>query len=137
MKKYRSRIQHIFQLFFSLIIIILLMFISSKAFFRIDLTSEHRYTLSNETKSILHNLDDVVFIKIYLDGDLPIGFKKLQNAVKEELDEFRIYSRENIQYQFINPSANPDKATRDKVYGEIYNKGLKPSEIKAYDKEGG
>ncbi len=137
MNKTQLRKQHIIQFILSLIIIILISFISSRAFFRIDLTSEHRFTLSNETKTILRSLDDMVFIKIYLDGDLPVGFKKLRNAVKEDLDEFRIYGKENIQYQFINPSESQDKATRDKMFGEIYNKGLKPSEIKAFDKEGG
>ena len=129
--------QHILQLTFSVIIIILVTYISSRAFFRMDLTSEHRYTLSKETKTILNNIEDVVYIKIYLDGDLPAGFKKLRNSLKDYLDEFRIYGKKNIQYQFINPSESTDKTTRNKVYAEIYDKGLKPAEIKAFDKEGG
>lgn len=129
--------QHVLQLIFSVIIIILVSYISSRAFFRIDLTSEHRYTLSKETKNILKKLDDVVFIKIYLDGEMPVGFKKLRNSIKEYLDEFRVYGKTKLQYQFINPSESQDKATRDKIFEELYNKGLKPSEIKAFDKEGG
>lgn len=117
--------QHILQLTFSVIIIILVTYISSRAFFRMDLTSEHRYTLSKETKTILNNIEDVVYIKIYLDGDLPAGFKKLRNSLKDYLDEFRIYGKKNIQYQFINPSESTDKTTRNKVYAEIYDKGLK------------
>jgi len=81
MKKSDLKKQHIIQLTFSLIILVLIAFIFTKIFFRVDLTSEKRYTLSQETKTILKNLDDIVYVKIYLDGDLPVGFKKFRNSI--------------------------------------------------------
>lgn len=137
MKKSDLKKQHIIQLTFSLIILVLIAFIFTKIFFRVDLTSEKRYTLSQETKTILKNLDDIVYVKIYLDGDLPVGFKKFRNSIRETLDEFRIYGKENIQYQFINPSESSDEKVRKKEYADLYSKGLKPINIQAKDKEGG
>ncbi len=137
MKKTEIRKQHIIQLAFSLVILALIAFISTKIFFRVDLTSERRYTLSTETKTVLEKLDDIVYVKVYLEGDLPVGFKKLHNAIKETLDEFRVYAKDNLQYEFINPSKSDDPKVRNKVFAEIYKKGVKPTKIQSRDKEGG
>jgi gliding-associated putative ABC transporter substrate-binding component GldG len=94
-------------------------------FKRFDLTTDHRYSLNEFTKSQLANLEDVVFLRIYLDGDLPAGFKQLQNATKEILDEMRIYSGDLLQYEFIDPSENPDEKIRQNIYRELSKKGLK------------
>ena len=119
MKKKDLKRQHIIQLVLSLVILFLVVFISSRAFFRVDLTSEKRFTISNESKTILKNLDDVVYVKIYLEGDLPIGFKKLHNVIRETLDEFRVYAKTNVQYEFINPSESTDPKTRNNEYAEL------------------
>lgn len=128
--------QNIIQLTLTIAIILLICFISSFVYHRFDLTSEKRYTLSPESKEVLKNLDDVVFIKIYLDGDMPIGFKKLQNSIKDLLDEFRVVSKDNLQYEFINPSEKTDKDAREKVYEDLYNKGLQPTNVQVKDKNG-
>lgn len=128
--------QNIIQLTLTIAIILLICFISSFVYHRFDLTSEKRYTLSPESKEVLKNLDDVVFIKIYLDGDMPIGFKKLQNSIKDLLDEFRVVSKDNLQYEFINPSEKTDKDAREKVYEDLSNKGLQPTNVQVKDKNG-
>ena len=137
MKKNELKRQHIIQLVLSLVILSLVVFISSKAFFRVDLTSEKRYTLSPETKTILTHINDVVYVKVYLEGDLPVGFKKLHNIIRETLDEFRVYAKTNVQYEFINPSESSDTKVRESQYADLANKGLKEVNIKSHDKEGG
>ncbi len=136
MKKKDIKQQHIIQLALSLVILALVVFISSKAFFRVDLTSEKRFTLSDETRTILKSVDDIVYVKVYLEGDLPVGFKKLHNVIRETLDEFRVYSKTNIQYEFINPSESSDPNVRKSVYAELVSKGLQATNIQSHDKEG-
>lgn len=132
---YRNK--NITRLILSLLIIILIAFISSFLVIRIDLTAEKRYTISPETKKILKNLDDVVYMKIYLDGDLNIPFQKMQRNIRETLNEFKIYARKNLEFEFINPMAEKDEKIRNDVINELYNKGLKPTNIFSTDKEGG
>ncbi len=129
--------KNITQPILTILIIILLTFISSFFIIRIDLTSEKRFTISPVTKNILKNLDDVVYVKIYLDGDLNIPFKKMQRNIRETLNEFRIYARKKLEYEFINPMAEKDEKIRNDVFNELYNKGLKPTNILSTDKEGG
>ena len=56
-------------------------------FLRIDLTEEKRFSLSNPTKELLKNLDKRILIKVYLEGNFPPGFEKLQREIKQTLDE--------------------------------------------------
>ncbi|MHC1706088.1 MAG: gliding motility-associated ABC transporter substrate-binding protein GldG [Bacteroidales bacterium] len=129
------RKQGLVQLGLSLVILILLNIISSFLFTRFDLTSEKRYSLNPATKKILRNLDDVVFFKVYLEGEFPAGFKRLRNETKEMLDEFRAYS-DNIQYEFINPSAAKDKKDRNSFYTQLMEKGLQPTNLQVKKEEG-
>jgi len=72
-----------------LMIIILLNFVGTFLFKRFDLTTEKRYTLSESTRKLLKSLDDVLYIKVYLQGDFNPNFTRLKNETKELLDEFQ------------------------------------------------
>ncbi|MCK4662108.1 MAG: gliding motility-associated ABC transporter substrate-binding protein GldG [Bacteroidales bacterium] len=136
MKRKEVKKQNIYQLLLAIIIIVLINYVSSFKFFRIDLTSEKRYTISESTKELLKNLEDVIFIQIYLDGDLPYGFKRLQKASKEIIDEFRIYAGNNIEYEFFNPAESSDKKTRNEIFRQLYEKGLEPTNLQVKEKDG-
>jgi ABC-2 type transport system permease protein len=103
---------------------------------RLDLTEDHRYTLSAPTHKVLSRLKNDIFIQVYLDGDMEIAFKKLRRSVKEMLDEFRVASGKKVDYEFINPSAGKDARTRNNLYQVLVNKGLNPVDIRAKDNEG-
>lgn len=112
-------------------------YLSSIVSFRIDLTSEKRYSLSASTREILKGLEEELFVQIYLEGDMPIGFKKMRNSLKDMLDEFRVYSKMRIDYEFIDPSKNPDQKVRNEVFRELAAKGLKPTNVQVTEKDGG
>ena len=112
MKRRQLKRIHITQLILTLVIIVLLNIVGSFLYSRIDLTQENRYSLSKDTREILRGLDDVVYIRVYLDGDLPLGFTRLRNSIKEILDDFRSYAPRNLQYEFIDPSAETDDRIR-------------------------
>ena len=117
-------------------IVVLVNYISQFYFKRIDLTTEKRFTLSESSVSTLKSLKDIIYVKVYLTGDLPVGFKRLENNIKEMLDEFRVYAKDNIQYEFINPSENQNKKQRDEVYRQLYKNGLTPTNLQEKDDEG-
>ena len=129
--------QNILQLLLAIVIVCLLYYIVSFVVVRLDLTQEKRYTLSPASKQILKSLPDEVLIKVYLEGEIPSGFKKLSKEVHEMLDEFRVYAGNNIQYQFIDPYQNPDKQTVNSLIKELYSKGIQPTNVKLKDEKGG
>lgn len=134
-KKKTTKQQNVTELLLGFGLIILFNIIGGYLFFRLDLTSEKRYSLSLPTKELLKNLDDMVFVKVYLEGDFPAGFKRLRNETKEMLNEFRAYTK-YIEYEFINPSESSDKATRKSVYGQLMKKGLEPTNLQVKEGEG-
>jgi ABC-2 type transport system permease protein len=120
----------------SFLLLLLLNYVGSFWFFRLDLTQEKRYTLSDATKNILKNLDDIVYFKIYLEGEFPAGFKKLRTETLEMLNEFKAYSGKKLEYEFINPSASPDKKTREDIYRQLYKQGLLPTDLSIKEDDG-
>ena len=132
-KKKNIKRANVIQLLLGIIIILLINIISYYLFTRIDLTSEHRYSLSPATRKLVKGLDDQVLFKVYLEGDLPSGFRRLANETKEMLDEFRAYS-DNIQYEFVNPSENPNAKERNDGYKLLIERGLQPTDLRVNNK---
>ena len=128
----------LFNLFLSVLIIIFLNYIGSFFFHRFDLTSEKRFTLTPSSVQLAKDLKDIVFVKVYLDGDFPgaAGFKRLRNSTKELLDEFRAYSGDNIQYEFIDPNALSDKKQREQLFQQLDKKGLVPMNLEVKGEKG-
>jgi len=118
-------------------IIIILAILLSIFHYRFDLTSEKRYTLSDFTKVSLRDLDKEITLDVYLEGDLNIPFHRMQQRLRETLDEFRVYAGNNLKYKFINPFAGKDAKATDQFMNELMAKGLKPTIILDRDKEGG
>ena len=129
--------KNIIQLVVSIATIILAGYISTFFFFRIDMTSEKRYTLNPVTKETLKNLNDIVHIRVYLDGDLPIGFMRMRRELKETLDEFKAYGGNMFHYEFINPSASVNSKDREALYRDLYEKGIEPTNVQESNPKGG
>ena len=117
------------------VILILVNIIGSFKFFRVDLTAEKRFSLNSATKDLLASLDDRVLFKVYLEGNFPADFQRLQRETKQMLDEFRAYSP-LIEYTFINPNESEDNKTRREVWEELRYKGLEAIQIEE-NEEGG
>ena len=110
--------------------IIMLNVLASFIFFRLDLTEEKRYSISDATKSLLENLDKEVLIKVYLEGaELPGGFERLKRAVNTTLDEFKVYGGTNIEYRAIDPNGENDTKKREEFYAELMKRGMQPTRV--------
>lgn len=105
--------------------------------FRIDMTGDKRYSLSKPTREILRNLKEDIFIQVYLDGEMPVLFKKLKRSVREMLDEFSVASNRRVDYQFINPYSQPNADLRQKEQEQLIAKGLSPVNVIIREKDGG
>ncbi|MFL5728548.1 MAG: gliding motility-associated ABC transporter substrate-binding protein GldG [Cytophagaceae bacterium] len=127
---------HITEFFLTAGIVILINIIASQFFFRLDLTEDKRYTISQTSKDILKELDDVVYVRVFLTGDMPAGFKRLEKSVKEMLDEFRIYGRDKIQYEFIDLMAETDPQMRSRMINQVTMRGIQPTNVYDKGKEG-
>lgn len=111
--------------------------VASMLHFRIDLTSEKRYTLSNATKKLLSNLDEQVTITVFLEGEMPAGFRRLSNSSNELLQEFREYAGSKLQINFQKPGEYLDDSARVSFLSYLSDSlGLKPTNVKVTAKAG-
>ncbi len=112
-----------------MIILIGLQVISYNFFFRIDLTEDKSHTISPATKAILRDLKEVVLIKVYLEGELPAGFRKLRSSIQETLNEFQVYGKANIQFEFVDPELITDNKSKNEFMISMAEKGIQPTNI--------
>ena len=118
-------------LFIVIAFLLVLNGLSGYFFHRFDLTKDKRYTLSSISLNIVKQVQNPLYIKIYLQGDLPAEFKRLQNETKDLLEEFQAYNK-NIIFEFEDPLENEDESM-DNIK-ELYIKGLTPINITVDDK---
>lgn len=120
-----------------LAIIVLLNYVGSFVFHRFDLTSEKRYSLSEQTITTAESLEDLVYFKIYLESkDFTPELKRLRDATYEMMEELKAYGGSNIEYEFIDPNENPDQKSRDEFHRQLYEKGLRPTDLQTVDEDG-
>ena len=114
-----------------LAIVVFANIIGSSFFHRFDLTKDKRYTLSPTSLNIIKQVQNPLSIKVYMQGDLPAEFKRLQQETKQLLEEFQAYNK-NIIFEFVDPLENED-ASMDNIK-DLYRKGLTPINITVDDK---
>lgn len=123
------------RLVLGIVIIVFVNIISIQLFTRIDLTAEKRYTVSEDTRELLRQLDDVVYFQVYLEGSLPPRYERLQRATREMLDEFRVYT-DKLQYEFINPTTSDNPEERYNTHENLKSRGLVAVPLREDDAEG-
>jgi ABC-2 type transport system permease protein len=111
--------------------------LSGFARLRFDLTEDNRYTLGEASRQMLENLDDVIFVRVYLEGDnLPPAFEALSETTRHMLREFRALAGDNIQFEFIDPNAIEDRNKRQKLYKQLSTEGLEQINLEVRTDEG-
>lgn len=125
----KINIKALVQIVILIIGVVLINFISSQWFFRLDLTSEKRHTLSSTSINLLENLPSEVNVKLYLAGDLNVGFQKLSRASREMLEEFKsVAGRKNLSFKFIDPNEG-DNSTKKKLAENLKKYGFEPQTV--------
>ncbi|MBX2967061.1 MAG: gliding motility-associated ABC transporter substrate-binding protein GldG [Cyclobacteriaceae bacterium] len=112
-----------------LVLMILLNLFASDYFFRLDLTEEKRYSIKPQTQELLNTLTDDIYIEVYLEGELNAEFRRLRNAIREVLDEFRIYSGNRVKVSFIDPTIAISQKARNEFMEDLAAKGVQPTRV--------
>ena len=106
--------------------LVVLNFAGNFFFKRFDLTADKRYTLSQTSLDIIKEAKKPLYIDVFLEGNFPGEFKKLQTETQQLLEEFKAYNS-NIIFQFVNPLENEDE--RESVMQSFYDRGLTPLNV--------
>lgn len=109
-------------------ILIVLNFISIRLFGRLDLTSQGVYTLSDASKRLVGSLDDRVTVKAYFTEDLPAPYNNNRRSVLDILNDYKAYSKGNLQYEFMNPQG--EKGEQD-----AQQQGISPVQVQVVNED--
>ena len=111
-------------------------FISFWGYFRLDLTADRRYTLSDSTCRLVMGLKHPLQVRCYLNGDLNPAFHRLRTATVDMLEELALYAPYGISMEQINPSVASDEAIRQDRYMELEARGIRGISVNEHDREG-
>ena len=100
-------------------IFVLINAIATQVNYRVDFTRDSKYSISSPTKNLLKNLKNPVYITVYLTGDLPYDFERLEKETAYFLNDLK-NNNSNINYGFVNPKNSQDFLTKQ---------GLTPSKL--------
>ncbi len=101
-------------------------FISTNFLYRIDLTSDRRFSLSLVSREIASGLNENVDIEFYLEGELEPGLKKLQKEVFEKIAVLNVYTKKPIRLKITDPYAFSNSQKREEFQNQLIEKGIKP-----------
>jgi len=116
-----------FLILFTLVVLVNLGF--RYQIFRIDMTEENRFSMNYATITLLKNLEEPVYVEVYLEGDINSEFTRLQTAIKQTLEQFKTYAYGNLQYNFVNPDQASSANARNEFYRYLIDKGIQPTTV--------
>lgn len=112
-----------------LAILILLNFLVSHFFIRLDFTGDKRYTLSQATKDILSDLDETVTVTAYFSENMPPNLERVKSGFEDMLTEYSNRSGGNIEYKFVNPNES------DELEQEAMQAGMQPAMVNVRERD--
>jgi ABC-type uncharacterized transport system involved in gliding motility auxiliary subunit len=95
-------------------ILVAVNYLANRRNHRWDLTANKQFSLSDQTRQILHKLDAPVKVTVW---DRPNQF----DAFRDRLDEYQYLSNGKLNVEYLSPDKNPVRANQEKVqtYGTV------------------
>ncbi|SNT34959.1 gliding-associated putative ABC transporter substrate-binding component GldG [Ekhidna lutea] len=110
----------IIQLLVIIAIVVVGNILSNQLYLRLDFTEDKRYTLSDATREVLEDLEDVITVTAYFSEDLPPQLLSNRKDFEDMLIEYEQRSGGNVVYEFVNPNKDQTKEQ------EVQQKGIGP-----------
>lgn len=101
-------------------------FISSNFLFRIDLTADKRFSLSEVSKEIASKNNNIIEIELFLEGELEPGLQKLQQEVFEKIAVLNVYSPKPIRLKITDPYQFGNAKKTEEFQNQLIEKGIQP-----------
>lgn len=115
---------------------LVLISLASFRLFRIDFTAEKRYTLSEASIRVVKNLRQPLLAEIYLEGDIPPGFRRLKTAVEEKLLDIQQYGGSSIFVRKIDPYKEVPATERNDYFNRLLQQGITCTDLRIKTEQG-
>ncbi len=119
-----------FKLLVFVVVLVVVWLVSQQIYFRLDLTADGRYTLSQTSENITSKATEPLIVDVFLDGNVPDAFQKLKQETRQLLEEYAA-TNPNIKFAFINPV--PEGAAVEQVAQDFNSRGMRPQQVQLRD----
>ena len=117
-------------------LLLLVFIVSSNFLYRIDLTSDKRFSLSVISKEVVSGLEDPVEIEFFLSGELEPGLQKLQEEVIEKIAVMNVFAGHPIRVRITNPYSIGNAEKRKEFIDKITREGVRPTSFRMKTNQG-
>ena len=111
---------------FVLVAVVVVNWLGSSLFFRIDMTEDDRYSLSPSSIRVVEDMKGEVEVEIFLHGDFPAQYKILEQSIEEKLQDLKAYAGGDLSYYFTDPFAITNKKERTALLQSLQQRGIVP-----------
>ena len=118
------------------VIVVLVLLFTKTLFFRIDLTKEKRYSLSEASKELVSKMTEPLSVTLYLDGDLDANMLRLKRAAEDMVNELNMYSSEQLTIDFYDPNRVVTDEERYTEYARLEERGLRGMSVTIRERGG-
>ena len=101
-------------------------FVINNFLFRADLTADKRFSLSGVSSEIASDINEIIEIEFFLEGELEPGLQKLQREVFEKIAVLNVYSPKPIRLKIVDPYQFNNTQKREEFHNQLIEKGINP-----------
>ncbi len=115
----KYRLQSLIQFALALVLLVVINVLANarlggtRLYGALDLTADKRFTLTENTRAQLSALEEPVYVRILLEGDLPASYQRLRTSVEETLEDFTSYT-DKLEFEFVDPLTGSEDDIRQR-----------------------
>ncbi len=120
-----------------LLVIVLINLVGISLFFRVDLTSNNLYSLSDASKEVVSTLKEPLTANVFFTKNLPAPYNNIELYLHDLMEEYELYSRDNLSYRFYNVTAAEGDLTQEAEGNRkiAQNYGIQPVSVQAVEQD--
>ncbi|MFZ9240221.1 MAG: DUF7088 domain-containing protein, partial [Chitinophagaceae bacterium] len=112
-----------------ILFILLINFLSSFLMFGFDLTADKRYTISDASIEYVATINRPMELTVYLDGDIPVGFRRLAASAEYLANRYHRASKGNFSIHFEIPGEGLSDSAKAILYDSLQQMGIHPTNV--------
>jgi len=117
-----------------LAVVVLLNLAGTTLFFRVDLTANRMFSLSEASRTAVGNLSDPLTVKVFFTGQLPPPYNNTERYLRDLLAEYSLAGNRHFNYQFLDVSEGKgDEAEGNREIAQGY--GIHPVQIRKFEQD--
>jgi gliding-associated putative ABC transporter substrate-binding component GldG len=116
-KKIKTRTELVVYSLIILGIVMVINYLSTVWFSRLDMTEGKEYTISPATRKIMKGLDDIINIKVYCSKNLPQQLQRNVTNIKDMLAEYKAYGGKKLRISWVDPAESENSRQEARSMG--------------------